>query len=51
MVAKIEEKLGVTAVLAQDPQIVGAVGAALFARERFLQKQNGAAVTASAGTA
>ena len=51
MVAKIEEKLGVTAVLAQDPQIVGAVGAALFARERFLQKQNGAAVAASAGTA
>lgn len=39
MVRKIEEKVGLKPVLADDPQIVGAVGAALFARERFLAKE------------
>jgi predicted CoA-substrate-specific enzyme activase len=35
MVKAIEEKLEMKTVLAEDPQIVGAVGAALFAAERY----------------
>jgi predicted CoA-substrate-specific enzyme activase len=35
MVAKIEEKIGLEPLLCEDPQIVGALGAALFARERY----------------
>lgn len=35
MVKKISEKIGATPLLAPDPQIVGAVGAALFAKERY----------------
>ena len=34
MVEKLKEKVGLEPVLAPDPQIIGAVGAALFARER-----------------
>ncbi len=34
MVAKISEKVGYNPVLAEDPQIIGALGAALFARDR-----------------
>jgi predicted CoA-substrate-specific enzyme activase len=34
MVAKIKKKLGMEPILAPDPQIIGALGAALFARER-----------------
>lgn len=34
MVAKIVEKVGMEPKLAPDPQIIGALGAALFARER-----------------
>jgi predicted CoA-substrate-specific enzyme activase len=34
MVAKISEKVGLEPLLAEDPQIIGALGAALFAREK-----------------
>jgi predicted CoA-substrate-specific enzyme activase len=34
MVAKIREKIGMEPLLCEDPQIVGALGAALFAEER-----------------
>ncbi len=39
MVAKIKEKVGIEPVLAPDPQIMGALGAALFAKDRYLAKQ------------
>jgi benzoyl-CoA reductase subunit A len=42
VVKRLAEKLGVKAVIAPDPQIVGAVGAALFARERLLKQQSAA---------
>ena len=43
MVAKLKEKVGMIPVsLAPDPQIAGALGAALFARERYLKKQGSA---------
>jgi len=35
MVAKLAEKVGLEPLLCEDPQLVGAIGAALFARERF----------------
>jgi (R)-2-hydroxyacyl-CoA dehydratese activating ATPase len=35
MVKKITEKVGIQPLLADDPQLVGAIGAALFARELF----------------
>ena len=35
MVAKIKEKVGLEPRLADDPQIIGALGAAIYARERF----------------
>lgn len=38
MVAKIKEKVGLEPLLAPDPQIIGALGAALFARERYTAK-------------
>jgi len=34
MVAKLREKVGLEPLLCEDPQIIGALGAALFARER-----------------
>ena len=34
MVAKIREKVGLEPILCEDPQIVGALGAALFAQEK-----------------
>jgi predicted CoA-substrate-specific enzyme activase len=40
MVAKIKEKVGLEPLLAKDPQIIGARGAALFAHERFLGQEN-----------
>jgi predicted CoA-substrate-specific enzyme activase len=40
MVAKISEKVGLQPLLAEDPQIIGALGAALFARERLLGKES-----------
>jgi ferredoxin len=40
MVAKISEKVGLQPLLAEDPQIIGALGAALFARERYLGKES-----------
>ncbi|MFA4836385.1 MAG: acyl-CoA dehydratase activase [Dehalococcoidia bacterium] len=39
MVKTLEDKLGMKALLAEDPQIAGAVGAALFAAERLAAKQ------------
>ena len=39
MVAKIAEKVGLEPLLAEDPQVIGAVGAALFARERYQGKE------------
>ena len=40
--AKITEKIGVAPLLepGKDPQIAGALGAALFARDRYLAKQS-----------
>ena len=38
MVAKIKEKVGFEPLLAEDPQLIGALGAALFAQDRFLGK-------------
>lgn len=38
MVAKISEKVGLQPLLAKDPQIIGALGAALFAQERYQGK-------------
>lgn len=35
MVAKLTEKVGLQPLLCEDPQIVGALGAAIFARERL----------------
>ena len=35
MVAKLREKVGLEPLLCEDPQIIGALGAALFARERY----------------
>ena len=35
MVAKLTEKVGLRPLLCEDPQIVGALGAAIFARERL----------------
>ena len=39
MLDKLKEKMGITPVLAEDPQIAGAVGAALFAQERYAAQQ------------
>jgi len=35
MVAKLREKMGLEPLLSEDPQIIGALGAALFAEERY----------------
>lgn len=35
MVAKVQEKIGMKPLLCKDPQLIGALGAALFARERL----------------
>jgi len=35
MVAKIREKVGMEPLLSEDPQIIGALGAAIFAKERL----------------
>ena len=37
MVAKIAEKVGLEPMLCEDPQLVGALGAALFARDKYNQ--------------
>jgi predicted CoA-substrate-specific enzyme activase len=39
MVSKIKDKVGLEPILAPDPQIMGALGAAIFAREKYLRKQ------------
>ena len=36
VVHKIEERVGLKALLPEEPQIVGALGAALFARDRTI---------------
>jgi bzd-type benzoyl-CoA reductase Q subunit len=41
VVERLEPKLGVQARICQEPQIVGAVGAALFAREFLRKKRDG----------
>lgn len=41
MVRKITEKVGMEPLLCEDPQLVGAIGAALFAEERFHGKKAG----------
>ena len=38
MVAQISKKVGLEPLLAQDPQTIGALGAALFAKEKYLGK-------------
>lgn len=38
VVKRLEERLGLKACLAFDPQLVGAIGAALFAREKLTKK-------------
>ncbi|MDP7239898.1 MAG: acyl-CoA dehydratase activase [Dehalococcoidia bacterium] len=40
MVSKLKEKIGLDPVLAPDPQICGALGAAVFAWERYKKKQS-----------
>lgn len=40
MVTNISEKVGLEPLLAEDPQIIGALGAAIFARERYLGKES-----------
>lgn len=37
MVAKLTEKIGLEPMLCEDPQLVGALGAALFARDKYNQ--------------
>jgi predicted CoA-substrate-specific enzyme activase len=39
MVAKIAEKIGIQPMLSEDPQLIGALGAAIFARERLEGKK------------
>ena len=39
IVAKIKERVGLEPLLAKDPQLIGALGAALFAQERYLGKE------------
>ena len=39
MVKKLAEKVGLEPLLCEDPQLVGALGAALFARERYAGKE------------
>ncbi|MFH1082731.1 MAG: acyl-CoA dehydratase activase [Pseudomonadota bacterium] len=43
IVKRLEERLGITAFLAPDPQMVGAVGAALFAEEMVSKEGRGTA--------
>ncbi len=39
VVAKIKEKIGIDPLIAPDPQLIGAVGAALFALDRVRRRQ------------
>jgi predicted CoA-substrate-specific enzyme activase len=39
MVRKLAEKVGLEPLLCEDPQLVGALGAALFARERYSRRE------------
>lgn len=41
MVAKIKEKVGLVPLLSEDPQIIGALGAAIFAEERLKGVETG----------
>lgn len=49
MVAKIAERVGLEPLLAEDPQVIGALGAALFAKERYLGKETKEAVKVQYG--
>ena len=42
VVQKVTEVIGFEPLLAPDPQLVGAIGAAVFAREKYLAKQRSA---------
>jgi predicted CoA-substrate-specific enzyme activase len=39
MVEKITKKIGLEPLLAEDPQLIGALGAAIYAREKYLGKE------------
>ncbi len=41
MVAKIKEKVGLDPLLSKDPQLIGALGASLFASDRLSGKKSG----------
>lgn len=41
MVEKITKKIGLEPLLAEDPQLIGALGAAIYAREKYLGKETG----------
>ncbi|HEY95932.1 MAG TPA: 4Fe-4S dicluster domain-containing protein [Dehalococcoidia bacterium] len=41
MVDKITKKIGLEPLLAEDPQLIGALGAAIYAREKYLGKETG----------
>ncbi len=40
MVSKISEKVGLEPLLAEDPQLIGALGAALFAQRKYAGKES-----------
>ncbi len=41
MVDKITRKIGIEPLLAEDPQLIGALGAAIYAREKYLGNETG----------
>jgi NAD-dependent dihydropyrimidine dehydrogenase PreA subunit len=41
MVDKITKKIGLEPLLAEDPQLIGALGAAIYAREKYTGKETG----------
>ena len=41
VVKRVEDRVGLPAFISEDPQIIGALGAAIFARERALLKNKG----------
>ena len=49
MVAQLQEKVGLAPLLCEDPQLIGALGAALFARDRCQGKATAAAAKVQYG--
>ncbi len=41
MVSKISQKIGLEPLLAEDPQLIGALGAAIYAREKYTGRETG----------